>query len=320
MLPRPCLEASLRNIGAPPDLVSLVLFIHDNAVLVLEKCEQRAELGMARGIRQGCGLSPLLWLCFTVLLHGIRVEYIPPSDMSGFADDYLVKWNFESPRDFLNAQKQVAKIIQALENLGMQVSVDKTVILLAIKGAQAAALLKEATARKKGGRFLKVHLGSSTVMLPIKQSHTYLGAKISYYAFERVTMQHRLEQSWIAFHRLHAFLKSQQIPLQKRVALWRSCVWSVTQYSLTAAGLDEHSRQQLVSQTLRQLRIVARSPAHVTRETNESLLKRLNLEHPLVLLHKACCARIQTCASAVGHLQPPEVKQWWHLLPGTFHT
>ena len=41
-------------------------------------------------------------------------------------------------------------------------------ILLAIKGAQAPSLLKDYTFRKKGDRFLRIHLGARTVLLPIR--------------------------------------------------------------------------------------------------------------------------------------------------------
>ena len=134
MLARSCLERSLKLVGIPDDLVTLVLFIHDNAVLVLEKHSQQVELGMSRGIRQGCGLSPLLWLCFTVLVREILSQYLPKDSMTGFADDYLVKWDFNHSRDFLNATRQVSRLLQDFESLGMQVSTDKTVILLAMKG------------------------------------------------------------------------------------------------------------------------------------------------------------------------------------------
>ena len=102
---------------------------------------------------------------------------------------------------------------------------------------------------------------------PIKTSNLYLGprsqVKIGYQSFEKSSVTYRLSQSWVAFRRLHVFLKRNKIPLGKRLALWRACVWSITRHGLLSVGLDSASAAQLVSQTARQVRTVARSPAHI---------------------------------------------------------
>ena len=67
-LPRRSLEYALTRINAPQELISLILFIHDNALIVLEKGGCSSSVRMGRGIRQGCGLSPLLWWA----LHVVR--------------------------------------------------------------------------------------------------------------------------------------------------------------------------------------------------------------------------------------------------------
>ena len=317
-LPRETLEHALVRVSAPRDLITLILYIHDRARVIFERHGREDGVSLGRGIRQGCGLSPLLWLAFTLLLHDHFHEYLPADVVTGYADDYEMQWEFTKASEFRNACIHVGRILDTLTAAGMDVARDKTVILLAIKGKEAAALLKTFTARRQGKRFLRLqHLGSQ-VMLPIKTTHTYLGVRIGYSTFEKATVTHRLNLSWVAFHRLHLFLKSPQIPLRKRVLLWLSTVWATIRYGLEAVGLDPQAARQLESQVFRQLRIVARSPGHITHETNSALLKRLSLRHPFDMLHKISTARLESCRAHLQHLQPAVVQQWWVLLASNF--
>ncbi|CAE7460615.1 unnamed protein product, partial [Symbiodinium necroappetens] len=87
--------------------------------------------------------------------------------LTGYADDFLVNWEIRSPRDFTNACASIPKILAALQNLGMSISLDKTVILLALKGRAAPQLLKTYTCHKKTDRFLRLAHGAHTTLLPI---------------------------------------------------------------------------------------------------------------------------------------------------------
>ena len=313
-LPRASLLKSLERIQAPAELISLIMYIHDNALLVISKNDREAELSMGQGIRQGCGLSPLLWIGFTLLIFDRLQEVLPADALTGYADDFHAQWQFEHPRDFRNACANIPVILHTLRDLGMQIALDKTVILLAIKGRAAPQLLQDFTSKVKGQRCLSLSHPVGDVHIPIKTSHSYLGIKISYHSFEQATMTHRLAQAWIAFRRLHVFLKHRQVPLRKRLLLWQTTVWTIAQYGLTSVGVDHVSASQLLSQVHRQLRMVARSPAHISHESNESLLARLQLTGPLQVLHAATSKRVQQSKLDVGHLQPPRVHQWWDLV------
>ena len=56
-LPRHRLAEALQRVCAPPELITLILFIHDNTKLVLCRHHLSQEISMLRGIRQGCGLQ-----------------------------------------------------------------------------------------------------------------------------------------------------------------------------------------------------------------------------------------------------------------------
>ena len=82
-------------------------------------------------------------------------------------------------------------------------------------------------------------------------------------------------------------------------------------YGLTSVGIDAHSADRLRAQATRQLRMVARSPAHVTHETNADVLNRLGFRDPVVLLSEQCAYRLEKCRTATAHIQPARVHQWW---------
>ena len=317
-LPRSVLKRALEHIQTPNSLIELILYIHDNARVFIRRHDQSVEIGMGRGVRQGCGLSPLLWIAFTLLLHDSMSAHIPLSSQTSYADDFHLMWEFSSAQEFKQACRILPKLLACLQSFGMEVSLEKTVALLAIKGPAAAALLKQYTKRVKGARVLRLFQGETEITLPLRREHDYLGVKISYHHYERATVKHRTSLAWVAFNRLHSLLKHQMIPLRKRVLLWQACVWAVMRYGLTATGLDPHSAQQLRSSVMKQLRLVARSPAHVNHETNEQLLHRLGLLDPLRWLGAQCRHRVDVSRHTLGHLQPARVQHWWNVVEASF--
>ena len=147
-MPRHCLLTALERISLPEDLISLILYIHDNAMMSFSKGSETASVRTGSGIRQGCGLAPLLWVAFTLLLFDKFTQYLPINQITGFADDLHMHWTLEEPRHFRNACVQVGFALTDLADMGMQVSTDKTVILLALTAPFVQKRRKE--------RFLKV--------------------------------------------------------------------------------------------------------------------------------------------------------------------
>ena len=280
-MPRTLLLRSLERVHAPADLIILIMFIHDNACVKFQRNQHSQVIHTGSGIRQGCGLAPLLWAAYSLLLFSTMLRYLHVDQLTGFADDLRMQWRFDQPRQFKNACAQVGFILRDLRQAGMQVSSDKTAILLALSGQSYGPDIKPFLRKTRSGRCLKVHDGEHEVLLPIKQQHAYLGVVVGYQHFERATMRHRLQLSWQAFHRLHTFLCSKKLELGQRLRLWRTCVLSIATYGLTAIGLDEVSASKLRSHVYRQLRIITGNPAHLTHETNASrFLQRKHRQIP----------------------------------------
>ena len=319
-IPRDKLHQALLRIGAPPDLIAAIMYIHDNAKIVLERHGRCESVPLAAGIRQGCGLSPLLWLAFTLLLYDELVLICPQNAITCFADDFHMHWTLASPRDFRNACQHIVRIFDVFQRYGMRIATDKTVILLAMKGPETPSLLGEFVHWRGRDRFLVLPTSEGTLRIPVRQSHKYLGVQIGYGKFERSTLTARLKLSWVAFSRLHVFLKHPGLPVSRRIALWRTYIWTILQYGLTSVGLDEWAVAKLRSQVAKQIRLVARSPGHISHETTQQLYARLGLQDPLIMLGTACRKRILASTQALGHLQPSLVHQWWARLQQTFQT
>ncbi|CAE7556758.1 sec31 [Symbiodinium necroappetens] len=273
-IPRDKLHQALTRIAAPPDLISAIMYIHDNASIVLERHGLTASVDLAAGIRQGCGLSPLLWLAFTLLLYDELLPLCPQEAITCFADDFHVHWTLATPRDFRNACQQILRIFDVFKRYGMSIAMDKTVILLAMKGPEVPGLLKEHVRWKGRDRVLVLPTEDGTLQLPIRNSHKYLGVHIGYHKFERTTLSARLKLSWIAFSRLHVFLKHPGIPVLRRLSLWRTYVWAILQYGLTSVGLDAWSVDKLRSQVAKQ--------------------------DPVAMLLAACSKRVEASEQAIG--------------------
>ena len=318
--PRARLYQALLRIGAPSDLASAIMYVHDHAKIVLERHELFETVPLVSGIRQGCGLSPLLWLAFTLLLYEELLPICPQDAITCFADDFHLHWTLTTSRDFRNACQHIIQIFEVFEQHGMTIATDKTVVLLAMKGPEVPGLLQEFVRRQGPDRWLILPRASGNLLIPIRTSHKYLGVHIGYGKFERTTLNARLRLSWIAFGRLHTFLKHPGLPVARRLSLWRTYIWAILQYGLTAVGLDEWSADKLRSQVAKQVRLVARSPAHVLRETTNQLYARLGMQDPVITLATTCQHRIDTSRRMLDHLQPTRVKQWWNLLGSTFST
>ena len=189
----------------------------------------------------------------------------------------------------------------------MQISTDKTVVLLLLGGRSVKQALQGRVLRVKTDRWLQIPTIAGAIKLPIRKEHTYLGTIIGYGKFERSAVSYRVQQARHTFNRLHGILISKALPLSTRVRLWLSCVGSVLLYSLPATMLDTNSASMLRTQVVKQLRRVARSPAHITHESNQSLLDRLGTPDVTEYLAELTRQRVGQAEKTLGHLHAAAV-------------
>ncbi|CAE6926016.1 unnamed protein product [Symbiodinium sp. CCMP2456] len=305
---------ALREALVPENLVQAVLLIHEEAKLKVAHCGQEKLISLRRGLRQGCSLSPMLWSLYTGWLfrkmHQPEVLSITEHGTS-YADDKHFSWVVRSGRDLEKAYAAIKHILTSLQELGLSISTEKTVILLELKGPQAAKAMARYTVMTQVGRCMRFNIAAKEVYIKLAAKHVYLGAVISYKSFEHETFQHRSRLAKGTFTRLGTVLKNRSVPVRLRLQLWRGCVWPTWLHGLDSVGLSVRDRQTLHTQLLIQARTIANSFSMITRESNLKFLQRHHLPDPVRRLQTSVTLRSNLDIKLGPRLRPTSELVGW---------
>ena len=279
LMPRDRLLEAMQLAGIDHSLQYAIMQLHG---------DRSATIDTANGVRQACGLAPSLWCLFTCLVLQHISTQVELSSTTAYADDFLFQWIVNTPVQFDRACEHISFILRTFAHFGMKVSHTKTVVLVALKGSLARSHIRRDPQK---GKCLRVALhdrlqglnGQHTyMMLPIVTHHTYLGAKLSYAQPEALTLKERMRNSWAAFNRLLPTLRTAGLsPLQLRVQVWRTCVYTCLMHSLDSVGFAPGGALTLRKHVMRQLRVLSKAPSYITHETGEQLLTGLRIEDPV---------------------------------------
>ena len=325
LMPRDRLLEAMQLAGIDYSLQYAIMQLHYHAQMRVTHGGQSAVIETANGVRQGCGLAPSLWCLFTCLILQHVNQQVALSDTTAYADDFLFQWIVDTPAQFDQACEHISFILRTFARFGMKVSHTKTVVLMALKGPLAGSTARAHVRRDpQKGKCLRVALHDklqglagqcSYMLLPIVVNHTYLGAKLSYTQPEALTLKERMRNSWAAFNRLLPTLRTAGLSLQQRVQVWRTCVCTCLIHSLDSVGFAPGGALIFRKHVVRQLRMLSKAPAHLTHESSEQLLRRLDVVDPVKHLARQVKSRLDYCRQ--GHkaqLQPPPVHRWWQQL------
>ena len=291
-LPREHLPKGLDLCGCPPELSTVLLSWLHQAQYHVRHRGLEGSLTPERGVRQGCKASPLEWTAFLIyvcqrigdnITNGTRSEAFTwiCEHLITYADDLLFKWRLLSKQQFTDALQHMGCILDCLEGFGLQVSFDKTAILAKIEGTGAKTIMKRHTVVQDGKRWLRIprHHGHSLIQLT--SSHTYLGAKLSFLNFEQLTLKHRLQLGKVTYTRVRKWFTGRHaLTSHDRSNLWSACILSSYAHGLGSSGLRQEGMQLLCNKIHANIRSLARSPSHITHETNEHIRQRLHLPEP----------------------------------------
>ena len=237
-----------------------------------------------------------------------------------YADDFHFAWAVHSIPDFDKAYNAARHVLQSLHSRGLQISTDKTVIILDIRGKQAKKALRRYMVKTSQGKRIRFQFGEQCLDLKIVTSHTYLGAKISFRKFEAETAQHRMQLARGSYNRLRNILRCQAVPLKLRIRLWHSCILPCLLRSLDCTGVTDITAAKIRSLVTQQLRQITKSYSMFTLEANEDLLIRLKIEDPIDTIYKAFVRCTTKPHAEYDELQVWESHgQWLSTLRGRFY-
>ena len=320
------LRAALLDAAVPEGLVSAILAIHGQAHLLVNHGGHSGEVRLLKGLRQGCGLSPVLWAVYSGWLlkqlesQNQLTDFVPRSNTT-YADDFIFSWLIDSGSALENAYRQARLVLRFLDAKGLTISPNKTVVILEVRGPRAHHALSKYLVTLKDGVHIRFKIQDRNVDLKVVHQHTYLGAQIGFRKFEQQTAQHRMQLATSQYQRLKSVLRCQAVPCSLRMRLWKACIPPCLTHGLDCTGLPPTEAKQVETLLITQARAVARSYSWLTHETNKQFLHRHRIRHPTEWILQAIKNREALDAHLGSKIRPGEAQlQWRQMLRGCLQT
>lgn len=257
---------SLEASGMPSPLVTAVMQWHASMFYHLDVAGHTDRVRCGRGLRQGCPLSPTLWVCVTsVILDKIQQATSRTwmeTMLTFFADDILEAWDFNCEADLQWFVHCVTATFQVLENFGMLVNAHKSSLLIALRGHAGKQWLRARTVVHDSKPQLDLSkLAGRPLKLPIVQKITYLGIILSFGKFERDSVLHRVAQADGQHVRLQKILNGRHaLSLHHRLSVWRTCVSTSLLHGLSVIGIQANELRLIRACFAKHVRAIAACP------------------------------------------------------------
>ena len=320
---RPGLYQALAEFGVPQDTITIIQQLYKDARYVFRFGAFEGSMIPTNGLKQGCLIAPFLWCFYTLamvrtLQQKRSAEWLLQT-ITLFADDTWGSWILKSREDFIQALSDLTVILETLIEYRMEINYSKTAILLRVEGKQAKAVLHEHCCFKNGVRYLQVLVHDKLELIPIKETHEYLGTRVSYKHRLDKNLNHRIQAGQAKYQQLRKTLNGEHaLTHQHRVRLWTACVQTSLLYSLPAVGVTREGLSRLTKVATRHLRAIFRQPAHLTHSTNDSIWSRAGLTQPGITILTAATnftAKLTTKSSEAPDITTsPEIFQHLHHL------
>ena len=284
----------LTMLGVNPNLVLLIQKIYQQTSYEFEHRGVHRSFLTYKGIRQGCMAAPCLWSAFAAILLLQATEALTwtfvINFITTFADDFCIHQHFTSVSEFEALIKALGVILDIIEGANLELNVVKTTATLRMKGTMLTKIQRKHLHRTPQGVFLKIPRQDGTFThIKLVKSFRYLGIMLSYFNFERETMEMRIKHSAQTAQQLHRWIYStKSIPIKSKVRIWYQCVFTCLQYGILFTGINESTALMLHRFCLRQLRRLYKEPVHLTHETHQDFLYRHHLQDPLMRMIDIC--------------------------------
>ena len=101
-----------------------------------------------------------------------------------FADDYFVADTFCSLAELEALLDCISVLFAVLQAFGMQASAAKSKAVLTLRGTLSPQVRRRFIRPTPDGKVLQIQGSHQTLTIPLRSQFTYLGAQVSYHAFE----------------------------------------------------------------------------------------------------------------------------------------
>ena len=203
---------------------------------------------------------------FQKLSAKISPEWVRQT-VTAFADDIHQGSILRSRHQLLLELARLGMLLDALEEMGLTLSLEKSYILLEIAGTHSRKIKSKLLKQEGASTFVEIpRADGSFSRIPVKRKADYLGTCLSYTAFEQLTFSKRVQCARITFHRLRRWLSSPHIALHHRLQLWRASVYSTLTYGMWAVNITLPILKNYQQIVLGMYRKLTRNHSFRTRE------------------------------------------------------
>eukprot|EP00439_Symbiodinium_sp_Y106_P077805 s1399_g16.t1 len=210
--------SSLLEVNVPESLAVAIMHLHHNTVLTIQHKGHSEQIGVQRGLRQGCGIAPIVYAAWTVKLRRqldtALGQHWTAAHLSLFADDKHGFWAIEALRI------SIGHFI-SIQSTKMRINFTKSCALLGLKGRAQQKIMHTKVRQWNGVSCLMVPIFSGTISIPLSESMLYLGTKLSYGKFEvqaELTLLHNDSPEASKFYKRSAqdHRASSDVPVQEK--------------------------------------------------------------------------------------------------------
>ena len=250
----------MRHYGIPEKLINVIKAIYDKGGgNVLYKGKLSSLFEIVTGVRQGCLLSPFLFL--------LAIDWI----MKNCEDNNGIQWTLENllgDLDFADdialatsnrnqMQRKTSKIVETSSKIGLQINIPKTKILRINATSQEPILIGQHN-------------------LEDVDSFEYLGSKIDETGGTEADIKARINKSRSAFACLNKVWNSKNLSVKTKLRLFKSNVLSVLLYGAETWFLNKTQVSKLQTYINKCLRRIHKIfwPNTIT---NKELLERSDM-------------------------------------------
>ncbi|CAE7416447.1 unnamed protein product [Symbiodinium sp. CCMP2592] len=257
---RDCLTDSLLAQGIPPNIVAAIQQLHKQARYHYNIRSQTGSIVTTNGIKQGCRVAPVLWLCYSITVL----------------------------QELARQKGDLELLLEVLTIFKLKVNYQKTALLLTLQGKDAEDILARHTITKEGKTYLKLTVLGAEQHLHIRDSHVYLGTIITYNHRLDLNISHRIESAQTKYQLIRRILNGKgPLSTRHKLRLWNACISPSLSYAIEAVGWTPSGVKRLLVLATRHIRAILKQPAHITHISNADIWSTAQLKQPTqVILEK----------------------------------